>query len=72
MITATQIIRTHSPTTELARLSVLDRLALHLGVALIQHAARQPARIVRNTSRSDVAAQRRELVEARHRIGLVS
>ncbi|MFT4294618.1 MAG: hypothetical protein QM582_04320 [Micropruina sp.] len=60
--------------TELRRLSILDRLALHGGLALIRWAQRDrhaasPEHPVDAAKRPlDLPAERRALVEARHRI----
>lgn len=64
--------------TELRRLNVLDRLALYGGLALIRWARRdrspaiaiqpRPVGVPHRTSSLDDLVERRELVEARHRL----
>ena len=74
---------THEHPPQLRSLTLLDRLALHSGLALIRWAERSdrktrtvpssratlPARQAREALESRIA--HRELTEARHRIGLV-
>lgn len=67
-----EIIREQSHPPQLLALSVLDRMALHVGLGLIrwaEHTKRKP----RPTTHERFASveQRREIAEARHRIGLI-
>ena len=68
-----EIIREQSHPPQLPALSWSDRLALHAGVALIRWAER-PQQITRPTSSESFESivARRELVQARHQIGLNS
>lgn len=75
MNTALQTIREHRHPPELPRLSLLDRLALHGGLALIRWARRDQHTSTGITAHGasralDAQIQRRELVEASHRLRL--
>lgn len=73
MPTQREIILEQSHPPQLPALSWSDRLALHAGVALIRWAER-PQRITRPASSDsfESVVARRELVQARHLIGLNS
>ncbi len=64
-----QITKEQLPTTELSQLSVLDRLALNWGLAMISWAERpQRTRSSLAPDTFDAIQDRRELLEARHRV----
>ena len=72
MPATSELILEHSHPPQLPSLSWSDRLALHMGLALIRWAERKQ-RLVRSDAsmRFDSVEQRRAITEAGPRIGLV-
>jgi hypothetical protein len=67
-----EIILEHSHPPQLPPLRWHERLALHVGIALIRWAEHaEHSMPQRSRDRFESVAARRELVEARHRVGLL-
>lgn len=76
MNTLVKPVHEYTTSTELRRLPVLDRLALHGGLALIRWAQRQQPSVERQLTggrqrRFDSVSESRQLAEARRRLRAV-